>query len=70
MDVIFSEVVLVQLYQVLGDLLDKVQQRLAAINYKQPLLGHQPFLRHLNFNDWVEFNKCIRNIRHYLASNE
>lgn len=24
----------------------------------------------LNFNDWVELNKCIRNIRHYLASNE
>ena len=24
----------------------------------------------LDFNDWVEFNKCIRNIRHYLASND
>lgn len=20
----------------------------------------------MNFNEWVEFNKCIRNIRHYL----
>lgn len=22
----------------------------------------------MNFNDWVEFNKCIRNIRHYLVA--
>lgn len=23
----------------------------------------------LSFNEWVEFNKCIRNIRHYLENN-
>jgi PHD/YefM family antitoxin component YafN of YafNO toxin-antitoxin module len=24
----------------------------------------------MSFNEWVEFNKCIRNIRHYLAAEE
>lgn len=24
----------------------------------------------LSFNEWVEFNKCIRNIRHYLENNK
>lgn len=23
----------------------------------------------LTFNEWVEFNKCLRNIRHYLLAN-
>lgn len=22
----------------------------------------------LSFNDWVEFNKCLRNVRHYLVA--
>lgn len=22
----------------------------------------------MTFNEWVEFNKCLRNIRHYLAA--
>lgn len=22
----------------------------------------------MNFNEWVEFNKCLRNIRHYLIA--
>lgn len=22
----------------------------------------------MNFNEWVEFNKCLRNIRHYLVA--
>lgn len=24
----------------------------------------------MNFNEWVEFNKCIRNIRHYLNAQQ
>lgn len=24
----------------------------------------------MTFNEWVEFNKCIRNIRHYLIAQE
>lgn len=24
----------------------------------------------MNFDEWVEFNKCIRNIRHYLTTQD